>query len=82
MHGKPDTKTLLLAQIFITFFMSMTMSGFMGILHMGFTPAFLQTWPRDWAIAWPLAFILTQIFSRLGFALAFKIRAMSASLKD
>lgn len=74
MHGKPDPKTLLLAQIFITFFMSMTMSAFMGILHMGFSEQFLQVWPRDWAIAWPVAFALTQIFSRLGFKLAFTIR--------
>lgn len=72
--GKPDPKTLLLAQVFITFFMSGTMSAFMGILHMGFGDTFLGVWPRDWAIAWPVAFILTQIFSRLGFKLAFTIR--------
>ena len=78
MHGKPDAKTLLLAQVFITFFMSLTMSGFMGALHMGLTPEFLKTWPRDWIIAWPVAFILTQVFSRLGFKLAFTIRRPQA----
>ncbi|WP_409019110.1 DUF2798 domain-containing protein [Brevundimonas vesicularis] len=78
MHGKPEPKTLFLAQIFITFFMSLTMSGFMGLLHMGFTPQFLQTWPRDWIIAWPVAFILTQGFSRLGFKLAFTVRRPKA----
>lgn len=45
--GKPDPKTLLLAQVFIPFFMSGTMSAFMGILHMGFGDTFLGVWPRD-----------------------------------
>ena len=77
MHGKPDPKTLLLAQTFITFFMAASMSGIMSVIHMGPTLEWLQTWPREFIIAWPIAFILTQIFSRLGFKLAFTIRKPS-----
>ena len=74
MNGKPDPKTLLLAQVFITFFMAASMSGIMSVIHMGPTMEWLQTWPREFIIAWPIAFVLTQIFSRLGFKLAFTIR--------
>ena len=78
MHGKPDTKNLLIAQVFITFFMSGTMSAFMGILHMGFSDTFLSVWPRDWAIAWPVAFLFTQVYGPLGFKLSFMVRKPKA----
>ena len=74
MHGKPDPKTLLLAQVFITLFMALSMSGIMSVIHMGPSAEWLRTWPREFIIAWPIAFIMTQIFSRLGFKLAFTIR--------
>lgn len=74
MNGKPDPKTLLLAQAFITFFMAASMSGIMSVIHLGPSMEWLHTWPREFIIAWPIAFVLTQIFSRLGFKLAFTIR--------
>ena len=70
MHGKPDPKTLLLAQVFITFFMAASMSGIMSAIHLGLTTEWLRIWPREFIVAWPIAFLLTQVFSRLGFKLA------------
>ncbi|MHC3128113.1 hypothetical protein OB03_12870 [Brevundimonas sp. GN22] len=74
MHGKPDPKTLLLAQVFITFFMALSMSGIMSAIHMGVGAEWLRVWPREFIVAWPIAFVLTQVFSRLGFKLAFTLR--------
>lgn len=69
MHSKPDPKTLLLAQVFITFFMALSMSGIMSVIHMGPTMVWLKTWPIEFIIAWPIALALTQVFSRLGFTI-------------
>ena len=74
MHGKPDTKTLLLAQVFITFFMAALMSGIMSAIHLGLTAEWLRIWPREFIVAWPIAFVLSQIVSPLSFKLAFTVR--------
>ncbi|WMT87630.1 DUF2798 domain-containing protein [Pelagibacterium sp. 26DY04] len=70
-----DKKTLLLAQIFITFMMALSMSGIMSLLQLGATAQWLTIWPRQFIIAWPIAFVLTMVISRLGFALAHRITA-------
>lgn len=68
-----DRKTLLLAQIFITFMMAASMSGIMSLLALGPTRYWLEHWPRDFIIAWPIAFCLTLVVSRIGFGLARKL---------
>lgn len=69
-----DKKTLLIAQIIITFMMALSMSGIMSAFGMGLTKAWLQAWPRQFIIAWPIAFILTQGVSRVAVPIAFKVR--------
>ena len=65
-----DRKTLLLAQLFITFMMAASMSGIMSLIAMGPSMAWLGAWPRQFIIAWPIAFLLTLFTSTIGFRLA------------
>jgi len=68
-----DKKTLLLAQVFITFMMAASMSGIMSLLALGPTSQWLHAWPGQFAMAWPIAFVLTLFVSRAGFGLAVRI---------
>lgn len=69
-----DKKTLLIAQLLITFMMAASMSGIMSAFSTGLTQDWLAAWPKQFLIAWPIAFVLTQITSRIGFAIAFRLR--------
>lgn len=69
-----DKKTLLIAQLLITFMMAASMSGIMSAIGMGLTREWLAAWPKQFLIAWPIAFVMTQITSRLAFAIAFRLR--------
>lgn len=68
-----DKKTLLLAQVLITFMMAASMSGIMSLLVLGPTAQWLHAWPGQFVMAWPIAFVLTLFVSRLGFGLAVRI---------
>ncbi|MBW8300219.1 MAG: DUF2798 domain-containing protein [Hydrogenophaga sp.] len=68
-----DKKTLLLAQVLITFMMATSVSGIMSVLALGPTLEWLQAWPRLMATAWPIAFVLTMFVSKIGFGLAARI---------
>ncbi|WP_127752113.1 DUF2798 domain-containing protein [Devosia sp. 1566] len=68
-----DKKTLLVAQLCITFMMALSMSGIMGLLVMGPTAEWLQAWPRQFITAWPIAFVLTLFTGRIGFAIAHRL---------
>lgn len=68
-----DKRLLLVAQLFITFFMATTMSGIMSAVGMGLTREWLLAWPCQIPIAWPIAFLFTQAYGPLGFALAARI---------
>ncbi len=70
-----DRKTLILAQLFITFMMAFSMSGIMSLISMGPTREWLHAWPLQFITAWPIAFVLTLIVSKVAFALAFKVSA-------
>lgn len=70
-----DKKTLLIAQLCITFMMAFSMSGIMGLIAMGPTAIWLWTWPQQFIIAWPIAFVLTLFTSRIGFAIARRLVA-------
>lgn len=69
----PDKKTLLLAQILITFMMSLSMSGIMSIIALGPTAFWLSEWPKQFIIAWPIAFVLTMFVSRIAFGVAGRV---------
>ena len=68
-----DKKTLLLAQLFITFMMAASMSGIMSLIALGPTPHWLGEWPKQFIMAWPIAFCLTLVTGRIGFMLARKL---------
>lgn len=70
-----DKKTVLIAQIIITFLMSLSMSGLMSLIAMGPTPEWFAGWPKQFIIAWPIAFVFTQVATRIGFGVAHKITA-------
>jgi len=61
-------KTIVLAQLFITFSMALAMSGIMGFIALG--ADFLAHWPQSFIIAWPIAFVVSQIITPLSFKLA------------
>lgn len=65
-----DKKTLLLAQVLITFMMALSMSGIMSLIAMGPTAEWLRAWPWQFITAWPIAFVLTMFVSRIAFGLA------------
>ncbi|MGB8815481.1 MAG: DUF2798 domain-containing protein [Paracoccaceae bacterium] len=69
-----STKTILLAQFFISFMMATLMSGILGLLHLGFTAAFLHEWGRALVIAWPIAFCLSLAVGPIAFKLAYKLQ--------
>lgn len=70
----PDKKTLLLAQVFITFMMASSMSGIMSLIALGPTQEWLHAWPGQFVIAWPIAFCLTMFTSKMGIGLAIRLR--------
>ncbi|KKB78131.1 hypothetical protein VW35_12540 [Devosia soli] len=61
-------KTIILAQVFISFSMALSMSGIMGFIALG--ADVLAVWPRSFIIAWPIAFVVSQILTPLSFKLA------------
>ena len=68
-----DTKTIILAQVFISCMMAFTMTGIFSCLSFGFTAQWLHAWPRAFATAWPIAFVLSIVVGKLSFTLAGKI---------
>jgi hypothetical protein len=64
-------KTIILAQLFITFSMALSMSGIMGFIALG--AEFLARWPQSFIIAWPIAFVVSQIITPLSFKLAHRM---------
>ena len=58
-------KTVILAQLFISFMMAASMSGIMGFMALGPTAIWLQAWPRQFITAWPIAFVLSMAASRI-----------------
>lgn len=67
---KPNPKTLLLAQVITTFFISLVMSALITGLKQSFTLEWLKAWPLDWLLIWPMVFILVRVFGPIGLKLA------------
>lgn len=70
-----DTKTLLIAQLFISGMMAFMMTGFFGFLHFGLTSQWMHEWSSAFVIAWPVAFCLSLIVGKIAFRLAGMITA-------
>lgn len=68
-----DKKTLLIAQLLMTFMMAFLMSGIMSLLQLGATVTWLQVWPQQFIIAWPIAFCLTLFVSKIAFGVAHRL---------
>ncbi|WP_332718898.1 DUF2798 domain-containing protein [Pelagibacterium mangrovi] len=68
-----DKKTLLLAQLFITFQMAISMSGIMSLFQLGLTMEWLMAWPGQFIIAWPSP--LFSRWSRAAWALPWPTRS-------
>lgn len=65
-----DKKTLILAQVFISGFMTLLMTGIFGVINLVLTAAFPMQWARAFFTAWPIAFILSMIVGPVSFRLA------------
>lgn len=74
-----DRKTILLAQLLITFMMAGSMSGIMSMIALGPTAAWLRDWPKQFIIAWPIAFVLTLFVSRIAFGIAGRVMGKRTS---
>nr|WP_245307670.1 DUF2798 domain-containing protein [Rhizobium altiplani] len=69
-----DTKTIIVAQLFISGMMAFLMTGFFGFIHATSILAWLAEWANAFVIAWPVAFVLSLGVGRLGFKLAVTCR--------
>ncbi|MBD8890376.1 DUF2798 domain-containing protein [Roseibium litorale] len=66
-----DSKKLVfLAQIFISAFMAILMTGIMGFMHAAFSENWLVEWGMSFLTAWPVAFVLSMIVGPLSFRIA------------
>lgn len=68
-----NKKTLIIAQLCITFCMAVTMSGVMSLIFGGYNDGFFSRWPVQALTAWPIAFFFTQFYGPLGFIVAGKL---------
>jgi len=73
-----DTKTIIIAQIFISCMMAFLMTGIFSFLSLGATVHWLQTWAGAFIKAWPIAFVLSLIVGKLSFKLAGMITGKAA----
>ena len=65
-----DTKTIIIAQIFISCMMAFLMTGIFSFLSLGPTILWLQAWSGAFIEAWPIAFVLSLGVGKLAFKLA------------
>lgn len=65
-----NPRTLILAQVMISFAMALMMTGFFAFLALGPTAEWLRAWIGNFVIAWPLAFCLSLVVGKVAFAIA------------
>ena len=75
-----DKKSALIAQVFMTFMMALTMSGIMSLIELGPTMVWLNHWPKVFLIAWPTAFVLTMVAWPAAMAMTRKV--VRSTLQD
>lgn len=68
-----STRTVLIAQVFISCMMAGLMTGIFGALKSGLTPEFLSLWGHSFIVAWPLAFVLSLGVGPIAFRLAWHV---------
>ena len=73
-----DTKTIIIAQIFISCMMAFLMTGIFSFLNLGPTLQWLQDWSWCFVRAWPIAFVLSLVVGKLAFKLAGAITGRAA----
>ncbi|MCR6499746.1 DUF2798 domain-containing protein [Shinella sp. CPCC 101442] len=67
------TKTVILAQVFISGMMACLMTGFFSLLKLGPTLLWLDMWAHTFVVAWPVAFVFSLIVGPVAFKLAHAI---------
>ena len=70
------TRTIILAQIFISGSMAGLMTGIFSALTLGLTPAFLSQWGHTFVLAWPIAFVLSLAVGPLAFKAAYAVNRL------
>lgn len=71
-----STRTILLAQLFISCMMAALMTGIFGFINLGATAEFLHQWGRNFATAWPIAFLLSLGVGPIAFKIAYQINRL------
>ena len=67
------TRTILIAQLFISGMMATLMTGIFGFLKLAATAAFVQQWGESLVMAWPIAFMLSLVVGPIAFKLAYQV---------
>ncbi|MDD8023066.1 MAG: DUF2798 domain-containing protein [Paracoccaceae bacterium] len=68
---KREKLTIIVAQIFISCLMALSMTLIFSVLPVGFGPGWFATWMQHWLTAWPVAFVFSLGIGPLAFKLAF-----------
>jgi len=63
-------RTLIIAQLLISFKMALLMTGIFSFIPMGLSMEWLKTWAEHFITAWPIAFVLSMLVSRSSFSMA------------
>ena len=71
-----STRTVLLAQLFISGMMATLMSGLFALWVLGPTQAFLAEWGQRILVAWPIAFVFSLGVGPLAFKLAYQVNRL------
>ena len=72
----PPTRTVLLAQLFISGMMATFMSGLFALWVLGPTQAFLTEWGQRILVDWPVAFVFSLGVGSLAFKLAYQVNRL------
>lgn len=65
-----DSRTIIIAQFFISCMMAFLMTGFFAFLNADGSAEWLRNWANAFLIAWPIAFVLSLGVGKLGFMMA------------
>lgn len=72
-------KTTFIAQVIISFFMAIAMSGTLSAIMLGINAQWLANWPRAFIMSWPVAFIYAQLIGPFAFWAARKLTAKTSA---
>ncbi len=71
-----STRTVLVAQVFISGMMAGLMTGFFGFINLGATPAFVTQWWQSFVVGWPVAFVFSLGVGPLAFKCAQRVNRL------